>query len=176
MPSRSEDGCRHRLRAAARSWGEAKRLYTKSGGNLRVIDATTGKCSSKETSLNCNVQGPQGPEGKQGPIGATGATGPAGIAGYEIVTNRTELTDVGKGVITGAECPPGKKPVGGGADGSVSVYFQQTGRIDLQESYPCETSDSAGWGVVMAKRDGSDFASNEKVSINAYVVCVKVAP
>jgi hypothetical protein len=61
-------------------------------------------------------------------------------------------------------------------DGSVSVNFQQTGRIDLQESYPYETSDSAGWGVVMAKRDGSDFASNEKVSINAYVVCVKVAP
>jgi len=79
------------------AWLDAWMLLARPGGPARI---------SKETSLNCNVQGPQGPEGKQGPIGATGATGPAGISGYEIVTNKTELTDVGKGVITGAECPP----------------------------------------------------------------------
>jgi hypothetical protein len=70
--------------------------YLKSGGTLRVVDATTSSCSNKETSLNWNVQGPQGPkgdpgingtngtngiDGTDGTDGADGAPGPAGPAG-----------------------------------------------------------------------------------------------
>src|SRR5918912_4333432 len=76
--------------------GVINACYSRSGGALRVIDATTGTCSSKETSLAWNVQGPPGPQGQQGlqgpqgPVGpqgpkgdagAAGATGPAGPAG-----------------------------------------------------------------------------------------------
>ena len=52
--------------------------YTKSGGALRVIDATVTSCDKKETALAWNVQGPQG---EKGDTGATGPQGPAGPAG-----------------------------------------------------------------------------------------------
>ena len=55
--------------------------YSRSGGSLRVIDATTGSCSSRETSLNWNVQGPKGDVGPPGPQGDTGPQGAAGAAG-----------------------------------------------------------------------------------------------
>jgi hypothetical protein len=54
--------------------------YLKSGGSLRVIDSAS-KCSSNETSLNWNQQGPAGPQGPQGPTGPTGPAGPAGSQG-----------------------------------------------------------------------------------------------
>jgi hypothetical protein len=63
--------------------------YLKSGGTLRVIDATTGKCSPKETSLNWNVQGPAGQDGDDGEDGLDGAPG---LSGYELVT--AETTDI----------------------------------------------------------------------------------
>ena len=34
--------------------------YTKSGGALRVIDATVTTCKASETRLDWNVQGPKG--------------------------------------------------------------------------------------------------------------------
>lgn len=58
--------------------------YLKNGGTLRVVDATTATCSSKETMLTWNVQGPtgaQGTQGLQGPIGLTGPAGPTGPSG-----------------------------------------------------------------------------------------------
>ena len=93
--------------------------YTKSGGNLRVIDATTGSCSSKETSLSWNVQGAKGetgPTGPSGPTGATGAAGPAGISGYELITETDDFSSpfdpARRDVIV--ECPEGKRFLGGG--------------------------------------------------------------
>jgi hypothetical protein len=55
--------------------------YARSGGSLRVIDASVTNCKSGETSLDWNVQGPTGPTGPTGPQGATGATGPQGTTG-----------------------------------------------------------------------------------------------
>lgn len=61
--------------------------YTRSGGSLRVIDASVTKCGKSETSLAWNVQGPKGergdlgPAGPAGPAGPVGAPGPAGPAG-----------------------------------------------------------------------------------------------
>ncbi len=58
--------------------------YTRSGGTLRVIDATVTNCKTTETSLDWNMQGvpgAQGPAGPQGPQGATGAQGPEGPQG-----------------------------------------------------------------------------------------------
>ena len=65
--------------------------YVKSGGSLRVIDASVTKCKSTETSLDWNQQGQQGlpgPQGPKGDTGATGATGPQGPKG-----------DTGSGVL-----------------------------------------------------------------------------
>jgi hypothetical protein len=55
--------------------------YLRSGGSLRVIDASVTGCKSTETALNWNQTGPQGPVGPQGPAGPTGPTGPAGPQG-----------------------------------------------------------------------------------------------
>jgi hypothetical protein len=87
--------------------------YSRSGGSLRVIDATVTKCGKSETSLAWNVQGvkgdkgetgatgpqgaqgvpgPQGapgPQGEPGPKGDTGATGPTGPAGSSVLANVT---------------------------------------------------------------------------------------
>ena len=99
--------------------GVINACYLKSGGTLRVIDATSTKCSAKETSLNWNVQGAAGPTGPVGPDGAAGPTGPAGpagISGYERVTkSRPDLDsfDPGRLDVT-VECPAGKKFLGGG--------------------------------------------------------------
>lgn len=58
--------------------------YAKSGGSLRVIDASVTNCSKSETALDWNIQGqqgPQGPQGQQGATGPQGAPGPQGAAG-----------------------------------------------------------------------------------------------
>ena len=61
--------------------------YDKTSGLVRVTDSATGKpkgCSSSESGLTWNQQGPQGPlgpVGPAGPAGPVGATGPAGPAG-----------------------------------------------------------------------------------------------
>ncbi|MEP6789069.1 MAG: hypothetical protein ABJB40_11600, partial [Acidobacteriota bacterium] len=58
--------------------------YSKSGGAMRIIDASVTQCKAGETSLNFNQTGPQGPagpigpQGPQGPQGATGSTGNTG--------------------------------------------------------------------------------------------------
>ncbi len=46
--------------------------YFKSGGRVRVIDASVTGCKSGETSLAWNVQGPAGADGPQGPAGPAG--------------------------------------------------------------------------------------------------------
>ena len=93
--------------------GVISACYVKSGGNLRVIDATTSKCSSKETALNWNVQGAAGEDGEDGQDGQDGAPG---LSGYELVT--AETTDIdpfeGNRLDVFAKCPAGKRFVGGG--------------------------------------------------------------
>ena len=60
--------------------------YSKSGGQLRVIDSEKAgvACSKTEAALNWNQTGPRGPQGlqgQQGPQGVRGDQGPAGATG-----------------------------------------------------------------------------------------------
>ena len=61
--------------------GVINACYTKSGGSLRVIDASVTNCKSTETSLSWTEQGAPGPQGVAGPPGPTGPAGPAGPTG-----------------------------------------------------------------------------------------------
>jgi hypothetical protein len=99
--------------------------YAKSGGTLRVIDASVTNCKSGESALNWSQQGVPGPQGPTGPKGDPGATGPqgpqgepgaaGGLAGQELVRAQSgETSDRFKQVI--ADCPAGKLAVGGGAE------------------------------------------------------------
>jgi hypothetical protein len=54
--------------------------YAKSGGTLRVIDASVTNCKSGETALNWSQQGVPGPQGPQGEKGEPGEAGPPGPA------------------------------------------------------------------------------------------------
>ena len=66
------------------SSGAIHGCYARSGGSLRVIDASVTNCKAGETSLDWNVQGqqgPQGPQGADGPAGPSGQQGPQGPTG-----------------------------------------------------------------------------------------------
>jgi hypothetical protein len=62
-------------------------------------------------------RGPQGAPGEKGDTGATGAagaTGPAGVSAYEVVVQRVHVHVLTYEQVW-AWCPPGKRPLGGGA-------------------------------------------------------------
>ena len=79
--------------------------YLKSGGSIRVIDATTMTCKATESALDWNQQGQQGLPGPQGPKGDTGAAGPAGPAGPQGAKGDTGAK--GETGATGAAGPKG---------------------------------------------------------------------
>src|SRR5207248_11354236 len=59
------------------SGGVISACYDKSGGALRVIDASVTNCKKTETALTWNEQGQQGATGPAGPTGPGGPAGPA---------------------------------------------------------------------------------------------------
>ena len=61
--------------------GTIHACYSRSGGTLRVIDASVTTCKQGETSLSWKTEGDPGPAGPTGPAGPAGPTGPAGPAG-----------------------------------------------------------------------------------------------
>ena len=122
--------------------GVISACYTKPGGNMRVIDATTGSCGPKESSLNWNVQGatgPQGPAGEQGPAGPEGPAGPANV-----VLRSKEIDGVG-GVRGTINCNDGERATGGGFDARGNG-----GTLTIYEDHPVPTTPGGvptGWTV-----------------------------
>jgi hypothetical protein len=129
--------------------GVISACYTKAGGALRVIDSTTGTCSSKETSLAWNVAGARGPQGETGPAGpagptgATGAAGAAGISGYE-VAETVETRALPFDQYVDAHCPDGKVPLGGGA---IAQLYNEAGFVGLGAAPIVSLPSSDGWAV-----------------------------
>jgi hypothetical protein len=70
--------------------------YTNKGGILSVIDPSAGQtCSSLQTPLRWNQQGPKGDTGPQGPQGDPGPQGPSGISHADERFFFRSLTDPG---------------------------------------------------------------------------------
>jgi hypothetical protein len=89
--------------------------YQKSGGTLRVIDATVTTCAKTETELDWSQTGPPGPAGPQGPVGPAGPAGKDGAQGPQ--------GPVGPAGPAGKDGAPGKDGAQGppgpaGADGA----------------------------------------------------------
>jgi hypothetical protein len=59
-------------------------------------------------------QGDPGPPGPKGEKGDPGIQGPPGVSGYEIVRETTARNSDYDRLLR-VECPPGKRPLGGGA-------------------------------------------------------------
>jgi hypothetical protein len=172
--------------AAIPSNGVITACYLKSGGTLRVIDSTTGNCSSKETSLSWNVQGPAGPQGSPGPTGPpgptgspgpSGAPGAAGISGYEIVTGSDDfesLFDPGRRDVV-LECPEGKKFLGGGwalysTKAAFADYWTPADRV---QAYP---HDVLGTDTYTVTTFGTPQDGYTGLKLTANMACGFVAP
>ena len=126
--------------------------YAKSGGTLRVIDASVTNCKSGETALNWSQQGQPGPKGDPGGPGPAGPPGeqgepgaPGELSGYEIVTAFTEASS-DQNQFKRVGCPAGKVALGGGAH-----VFESSGAglppevaLDLSSVAP-DDGGLAGW-------------------------------
>src|SRR5690349_9635389 len=91
--------------------------YVPSSGTVYRIKGAglPDECRSQQhVQFTWSLQGPAGAQGPAGPQGATGPQGPAGgLSGYQVVESRINALP---GPATGhtAECPTGKRVVGGG--------------------------------------------------------------
>ena len=105
------------------------------------------------------LQGPKGDKGDQGDAGPQGPAGPAGgggLTGYEVVVSaEIELGYLAHGVVA-ADCPAGKKAIGGG-------FFSQD--MDVNDSNP--RSDGSGW-----EAHGMGEAPLGGAKMKAFAVCV----
>ena len=83
--------------------------YSKSGGTLRVIDATVTKCSKSETALAWNVQGVKGDKGDTGDTGPQGPAGPAGTShAYKTFVAGADAPQGGFATVASLSLPAGK--------------------------------------------------------------------
>jgi len=121
--------------------------FVKSGGSLRVIDATVTNCKSTEMSLEWNqhgqpgVPGPQGLQGATGPKGDTGAKGDAGPQG--VPGPQGPKGDTG---ATGASGPQGPKgDTGSGVLKTIAGLVGEAGTLQI------------GSGVTASKADTGDY-------------------
>lgn len=119
--------------------------YLKSGGAVRVIDASVTNCKGTETSLNWNVMGPQGPVGPAGPTGPAGPAGPQGPAGstgvLSVVWVRADsVVPTTSTSGTKAECAAGDILLGGG--------FQVEEGLEVVLSAPSDLLGTIGWTVI----------------------------
>jgi hypothetical protein len=118
-------------------------------GQPRFIDAGSS-CSSQESLLVWNVQGPQGEPGPQGPAGPQGDPGPAGASSMTV----QYVFQQGDGFVR-VFCPPGTLLTGGGG------YVASGGR-GLGQSFPISTTggenawgtNGIGWQVASDNFDG----------------------
>ena len=148
--------------------------YLKSGGTIRVIDASVTSCKASETAISWNQTGPMGPigltgppgpkgeDGLQGVQGIQGVPGASGVSGYELIRSAISTVTPGQLGSAFAECPAGKKPVGGGygvnGPPPFSTYFSAPS-INLQ-------NEPVGW-VASINNEGA-----ENLIVFAYAICV----
>ena len=125
-------------------------------------------------------QGPQGPQGLTGPQGAQGLQGPqgfvgpqgpqgqAGVSGYEKIVADSGPFSLGAGISSWivANCPAGKRPVGGGHE----LVGTSTQQLNVTMSAPYENG-GIGWRVNF--RNGTLGAMNN-LQVKAHVICAVV--
>jgi hypothetical protein len=107
--------------------------------------------------------GPAGPKGETGPAGPQGASGPAGpsgVSGWEYRVSEGVYLPSGVSNPTQANCPVGKKALGGGASATYANAY-------VIDSAP--TDDGTGW--VVRSRNTSPVPA----TVYAWVICANVS-
>jgi hypothetical protein len=139
-------------------------------GALRVIDPSSGgACKNNETSLSWSQTGPQGPPGQDGTNGTNGTNG---VSGWEMVQEDFPLPP-GAGDIVGtaqqdvANCPAGKKVLGGGitTDDWVNSIVRYSG------------PNAAGtqWRVIIQRTNDGDSPFSGVTEAHLYAICANVS-
>ena len=98
--------------------------------SAKVDDGSLLRADFAASELPQGPQGAQGPQGPQGSQGPQGVQGPPGVSGYEIVQELTASNNVDAKDVT-ADCPSGKRALGGGAYVNSSGNVYQNIAIDL---------------------------------------------
>ena len=145
--------------------------YAKSGGTLRVIDASVTTCKSGETALDWSkngLPGPQGEPGETGPAGPHGEPGaPGGLAGYVRLFAQSDESSVSVRTQL-VQCPSGKVPVGGGGRvDRINASFVMVPEVAIGQSEPTAT----GWVVEAHEVVPTDLPW----VVLAFVVCADAA-
>jgi collagen triple helix repeat protein len=108
-------------------------------------------------------KGTQGPKGDTGTAGPAGPAGPPGLSELQVVTAQTGSDSASLKTI-GADCPSGKKALGGGAfEGAASDP------IAITNTNP--KSDGGGW-TAQAREINSTSVS---WALTVYAICAKIA-
>ena len=112
--------------------------YTRSNDTVRLIDDSTTKCKSDETSISWSQAGPPGPQGVAGAVGPVGPIGPAGPTGLIGVTG--PQGPQGPPGPPGAAGPAGPTgPTGlAGPSGDPGSQGPRGPGVDLTRAYLCQ--------------------------------------
>jgi hypothetical protein len=135
-------------------------------GSLRVIDPSTGAaCKTNETALDWNQHGPPGQDG------TNGTNGTNGVSGWEIVKFDFNLPPEGDGFVGTAQfvvanCPAGKKVLGGGVttDDWVNSIVRFSGPNDA----------GTQWRVIIQRTNDGDSPNSGNIGAHVYAICANV--
>ena len=105
--------------------------------------------------------GSQGPQGPVGPAGAQGPAGPAGAAGYEVVSVMVEHNFFVTDEIVIAQCPAGKKVLGGG-----HIMNPAVGKVGHSRPH----NNNTAWYVYV------DNLGGNTPFVSAWAICANVGP
>lgn len=138
--------------------------YVKSGGTLRVIDASVTECRGSESMLTWSIAGVAGEDG------ADGAPGADGVSGYDLITNDRSLEGVTSsfGGLT-VNCPAGTKVLGGGGAfvSTTGAPAATSGNVILSSA---PKADSSGWTIFY----NATTISTSLGSVRVYATCATV--
>jgi hypothetical protein len=148
-----------------RGTGRPGSFFNGVSGGTWACDGATGPQGAKGDTGSQGPQGATGPQGAQGPAGPAGADG---VSGYQLVTNSTSCPP-DPGFFCGpleAQCPSGKKPLGGGTSVASNGDTTANNR-SIRESKP--TSD--GW---LATWFGSTNQVRNATTMSVFAICASV--
>jgi hypothetical protein len=179
--SKLADGAVSAAKLGSQNAAESGKFLAFNGSSLVWSDGTAGTPGPQGPKGDTGVQGDVGPQGLKGDKGDPGAQGPkgdkgdtgaqgpqgitgaAGVSGYQrVVTTLTNQTLAANAeVVHLANCPAGKKVVGGGV-----VVFNATGRWLSTSNGP--TSDTQ-WAIALVNITGTSISA-QKIEVTA--ICV----
>lgn len=150
------------------------------GFTVKVHSVPAGSAPTSSVSASCELDLgiPGGATGPAGPAGAAGTPGKSGVSGYVLSTTKIRSTksNTSDRLAAVAECPAGKKAIGGGA--SITAGGGAVFTITTSEPTP----NGQGWKIKtkwynVKTNESSKTKYNEKTnesSLTVTAICVVV--